>query len=106
LLNAVRENNWQPSRNGHSAGFSDQLQSATAVDLEMRFCETVLARLYFQHMPDRAESIKEAHQNTFEWIFRKQDPAPDLASWDDFSDWLRRDDSSIYWVTGKPGSGT
>lgn len=105
LLSAIRENNWQPSRSDHVAGFSDQLQSTTAKDLECRFCEIVLARLYFSYMPDRAESILEAHQNTFEWIFRRQDPGSDLSSWDDFTDWLQRDDSSIYWITGKPGSG-
>jgi ABC-type siderophore export system fused ATPase/permease subunit len=56
-------------------------------------------------MPDRIESIPEAHASTFEWIFNAPPQSADTPSWDSFPAWLTQRDSSIYWITGKPGSG-
>ncbi|KAJ4367171.1 hypothetical protein N0V83_007701 [Neocucurbitaria cava] len=43
---------------------------------------------------------------TFKWIFKDQEAsAGEQASWDSFTGWLQQADSSIYWITGKPGSG-
>ncbi|KAF2730953.1 hypothetical protein EJ04DRAFT_579444 [Polyplosphaeria fusca] len=105
IVNAIRENNWQPSNRSDVHHFAEQIGSGATADLEARFCNMVLARLYFRHMPDRVESIAEAHSETFEWIFRSQRSPLESPSWDSFTGWLQRDDSSIYWITGKPGSG-
>ena len=55
-------------------------------------------------MPVRGESIPEAHSDTFNWIFEK-DTDQETSSWDNFAIWLQEEASSIYWITGKPGSG-
>lgn len=50
----------------------------------------------------RHETIAEAHQQTFERIFC--DPKVEDKPWSNFSKWLE-DNSGIYWIHGKPGSG-
>jgi hypothetical protein len=111
LLNAIRENNWHASRHKDVAAFSEKLGSQAAMELETRFRKMILARLHFQHMPDRAESIPIAYTNTFGWLFENatsadggDDHDDDEGHWSCFSDWLKERDSSIYWITGKPGS--
>jgi hypothetical protein len=97
LLNAVRENN--------ALSFSTQLKVHTNLDLQEKFGQLILARLYFQHMPDRLESIPQAHEKTFSWIFSNQFQNDKSLIWDNFPEWLAQEDSDIYWITGKPGSG-
>jgi hypothetical protein len=53
---------------------------------------------------DRETSISKAHEETLKWIFR--DPKPQGFQWASFVGWLESDTSpSVYWVTGKAGSG-
>ena len=52
-----------------------------------------------QHSQD---DVAEAHNTTYEWIFREPPTGP--SSWPDFVGWLR-EGTGIYWVSGKPGSG-
>ncbi|KEZ38893.1 hypothetical protein SAPIO_CDS10206 [Scedosporium apiospermum] len=77
-----------------------------------------LHSLKFPSMNERYNHITDSHQDTFLWIFR--DTESDLHSstkggtrqqhntmdkpWDDFQEWLRSE-SSLYWISGKPGSG-
>jgi hypothetical protein len=56
-------------------------------------------------MANRSESIPQAHQQTFEWMFSAQHETPQIISSKSFSAWLQRENSSLYWTTGKPGSG-
>jgi hypothetical protein len=65
------------------------------------FAKMLSCLLEFQGREDRHDRIPEAHQQTFEWIFR--DPGSN-ASWTNFSDWLQSR-SQLYWISGKPGSG-
>ncbi|KAK0705465.1 hypothetical protein B0H67DRAFT_558063 [Lasiosphaeris hirsuta] len=53
-------------------------------------------------MLDREEDISVAEKKTFDWIF--EDPKADDLSWGNFRTWLREGDS-LYWITGKAGSG-
>ncbi|KAF5228564.1 hypothetical protein FAUST_10994 [Fusarium austroamericanum] len=70
----------------------------------------------YHRMNERKNYIQKRHQNTFEWVFEHQDAiihpkaiahyffhpragVPSLASW------LEEDGHSLYWVSGKPGSG-
>ncbi|KAJ4252943.1 hypothetical protein NW762_010850 [Fusarium torreyae] len=59
-------------------------------------------RLRYDDMQERELTIKDAHEGTFRWIFESDDAAsrPSVG----FKEWLESDES-IYWVTGKPGSG-
>lgn len=74
------------------------------MDAQLRFCKSVIARLYFHQMPDRYENILDAHKDTFEWLFKER-PSNNGTSSSDFRDWVEKENSSVYWVAGKPGSG-
>ncbi|TEY87421.1 hypothetical protein BOTCAL_0002g00280 [Botryotinia calthae] len=50
----------------------------------------------------RYDTITEAHQHTFEWVFC--DPETAQKPWSNFGEWLKRG-NGIYWIHGKPGSG-
>ena len=64
-------------------------------ELRVQFLE----QLRFSDMTDRDDRISDAYEKTFTWIFKD-----DRSLWVNFVDWLRTD-ASIYWITGKPGSG-
>jgi hypothetical protein len=53
----------------------------------------ILEDLRFEGMSRRYTSVRKAHTGTFDWAFSNQ-----------LSDWLRSDDT-LFWITGKPGSG-
>ncbi|KAI9711499.1 MAG: hypothetical protein M1820_002062 [Bogoriella megaspora] len=69
-----------------------------AVDREQR----MLKRLSFPEMNVRYDTVKEAHADTFSWIFEKEsrEERPLLH----FAEWLEHG-SDTYWISGKPGSG-
>ncbi|KAF7918703.1 uncharacterized protein EAE97_011798 [Botrytis byssoidea] len=62
----------------------------------------ILESLKFSSMNLRHETIAEAHQQTFEWIFC--DPENEHKPWSNFSEWLKTE-NDIYWIHGKPGCG-
>ncbi|WZH42003.1 prion-inhibition and propagation-domain-containing protein [Fusarium acuminatum] len=61
----------------------------------------ILQRLWFRHHEDRRFNIKEAHYKTLRWAL---DPPNGYMERDDLSSWLQ-DTHSIYWISGKAGSG-
>jgi hypothetical protein len=61
----------------------------------------ILQRLWFRHHEDRRFNIKEAHYQTLRWAL---DPPNGYMEWDDLGSWLQ-DTRSIYWISGKAGSG-
>ncbi|KAE9378243.1 hypothetical protein N431DRAFT_452364 [Stipitochalara longipes BDJ] len=67
-----------------------------------RFGREVLARLHYIEMESRAESVAEAYDETFQWIFSPAQTTDQ--KWSNFTQFLESD-QSLYWVTGKPGSG-
>jgi len=64
--------------------------------------EMVLESLRYPTMTARMENMEKAHIRTFDWIF--QECKSDEILWDSFSKWLT-DNSGIYWINGKAGSG-
>lgn len=105
LLATVRDRDWKPTAQHDLTEFSDRLISSVDMDLEERFCNAILGRLYFADMSDRYESIPKAHQDTFQWVFNGKSQQQRPGDWDSFADWLSGTDNNIYWATGKPGSG-
>ncbi|KAF7546929.1 hypothetical protein G7Z17_g8085 [Cylindrodendrum hubeiense] len=68
----------------------------------------LLDALAYKSMHDREEEVTEAHGQTLEWIFDgtvlDDTHRNDFRS--QFTSWLKTPDlGSIYWITGKPGSG-
>ncbi|CZR56317.1 uncharacterized protein PAC_06205 [Phialocephala subalpina] len=108
--------------------FSAKLSASAKEDGDMLIKHHILERLRFGEMEDRSERIPKAHSKTFDWIFRSseasdgqldqvesssghnvttgnspKDPKTQ-GQWSNFVHWLQSD-SSLYWITGKPGSG-
>jgi hypothetical protein len=55
----------------------------------------ILASFEFETLHAREEDVKEKHAQTFGWIYSDKSP---------FARWLRQD-SSLFWISGKAGSG-
>ncbi|KAK6821273.1 hypothetical protein PG987_015673 [Apiospora arundinis] len=84
----------------------------------------LLQSLKFDRMNERRNLVNSSHPQTFTWMLRdgsevngslRPDGTPDRQnddrelsyesnSWDSFSDWLRST-GTVYWISGKPGSG-
>ena len=64
--------------------------------------KAVMDSLFFPDIQSREQSIKDAHKDTFQWIFdtvtQKAQP------WSNFPQWLQHD-QGIYWIIGKADSG-
>ncbi|KAK3950449.1 hypothetical protein QBC32DRAFT_376216 [Pseudoneurospora amorphoporcata] len=67
----------------------------------------LLSSLRFGCLGTRAKAITTAYQSTFEWIYGKSTGPTDgpQHTCPDFAGWLENDPESVYWITGKPGSG-
>ncbi|KAF5675413.1 heterokaryon incompatibility protein het-E-1 [Fusarium circinatum] len=60
-----------------------------------------ISRVRYDTIQERELTIKEAHKGTFRWIFNDNNPGISPIG---FKEWLASD-GSLYWITGKPGSG-
>ncbi|KAF2800000.1 hypothetical protein K505DRAFT_293464 [Melanomma pulvis-pyrius CBS 109.77] len=78
----------------------DMQKDMTVKDIQ-QFNEGLLRWLRFTELDHRYEKIEQAHQETFEWIYRE--PRDD--QWSDFTNWLKSDADPLYWITGKPAAG-
>lgn len=67
----------------------------------------ILSDLEFSDMNSREETIRKAHVKTLQWILKdeEKDEKGVKLEWSSFPHWLRETTGSLYWVTGKPGSG-
>ncbi|KAH8759110.1 hypothetical protein F5882DRAFT_366438, partial [Hyaloscypha sp. PMI_1271] len=62
--------------------------------------QQLLDGLYDRDMNARRNQIEKRHTDTFSWVFSEEIQRP----WDSFTEWLSSKDS-IYWISGKAGSG-
>lgn len=69
---------------------------------EENYRKRLLESLWFAEILSREETIAEAHNETFEWIFDKSGHA--VRPWNNFIAWLERGEGT-YWINGKAGSG-
>ncbi|KAG5799547.1 hypothetical protein H9Q69_001385 [Fusarium xylarioides] len=60
-----------------------------------------ISRVRYDTIQERELTIKEAHKGTFRWIFNDKNPGTTPIG---FKEWLASE-GSLYWITGKPGSG-
>ena len=74
-----------------------EMQDRKEQELRDRFLE----RLRFEDMYVRMDSVKDAHEETFQWIF---DQSKQDAKWSNFGEWLEKG-SGTFWINGKAGSG-
>ncbi|KAF2443978.1 hypothetical protein P171DRAFT_23043 [Karstenula rhodostoma CBS 690.94] len=106
LLGSLHDQSHQALEEFRMTEFSHTFHSAVDMDIEERFCEMMLARLFFADMPERYEAIPKAHRDTFEWMLTEDPAMASTNTWDDFPKWLSNTSgSNLYWIAGKPGSG-
>lgn len=73
--------------------------------------QKVLKSLKFNGMSERADRITNAHPKTFDWLFETQTDQDALGNLQSnaksmsFVQWLRSQNDTIFWITGKPASG-
>ncbi|KAF2727607.1 hypothetical protein EJ04DRAFT_557278 [Polyplosphaeria fusca] len=90
----------KPGSNKESLPAIDMQKDMSTKDTR-RFHEGLLTWLRFSELDHRYQKIEEAHEKTFDWIFRKSRDY----QWSDFTKWLKSDSEPLYWITGKPASG-
>nr|XP_036580328.1 uncharacterized protein CTRU02_09558 [Colletotrichum truncatum]KAF6788240.1 hypothetical protein CTRU02_09558 [Colletotrichum truncatum] len=91
---------WKDFQQLHEKLF-DIIDNARDISLQQKF----LRGLNFRSMTARRHSIVEAHQKTFNWVFKGTNaqtsaPAPNR----NLSNWLKSG-KGIFWISGKAGSG-
>lgn len=102
LVKDVWESDWQPE-----AEVMNLMRPRRPGGLDSKIEDAILDSLSFPDMDDRGTMVQAAYQETFQWIFRANNHAvPNQGNGRaNFSNWLESEDKSIYWITGKPGSG-
>ncbi|PHH80906.1 hypothetical protein CDD80_5826 [Ophiocordyceps camponoti-rufipedis] len=96
---------------------SNQFVDKARQEAETQARDRLLESVRYATMNDRWNQIKDSHEDTFEWIFPKQqdeessemeidrNESAAKVAWYDFEEWLRSDDRQPYWISGKAGSG-
>ena len=68
------------------------------------YCRRFLNDLRYGEIYRRQENIKEALNETFQWIYKRDGSDQVPLRWHDFVQWLELG-GGIYWISGKAGSG-
>ncbi|KAK4973356.1 hypothetical protein LTR42_005341 [Elasticomyces elasticus] len=75
---------------------------------QQREYERFLSSLFFPEIDQRRSTVKAAYPDTFQWIFdvpgAGDSVVPSARPTAGFASWLRAD-ASVYWISGKAGSG-
>ena len=69
-----------------------------------RYCQRFLESLYYPEIDRRQDTVIEAHQKTFQWVYDPDSFDRSFRRWDSIAKWLESGDG-IYWINGKAGSG-
>ena len=70
---------------------------------ELVVSQQVTKSLHFKSIQERKIDVKEAHAQTFEWMFNGAEPRSDSKD-RGFAKWLESG-TGVYWIAGKAGSG-
>lgn len=76
------------------------LLSAAASGSQYAIEQFILEQIRYEEMSYRYEAIRDAHSNTFSWLFSSSERQSPV----NFEEWLKSDDD-VFWISGKPGSG-
>lgn len=102
LIKNIWKSDWDPGT------LDTDFTSSRASDSIER---SIIRSLTFKGMDDREDLVTVAYEKTFDWTFRRagDSTTDETAIGGDestgFAEWLEAEDRSIYWITGKPGSG-
>ena len=69
-----------------------------------RYCHQFLESLWYPEIRRRQETVSEAHQRTFQWIYEPDGFDTSTCQWHNMVQWFEKGEG-IYWISGKAGSG-
>lgn len=128
LADILETRQWQLQSLEDIQLFSSKVSESADCAREERAASQIFEKLRFQGMEARFEHIPEAYRRTFDWIFQNDQCRIEGSSnsantmvdgninfsrprsrrtrrgWNSFVQWLQGD-QTLYWITGKPGSG-
>ncbi|KAH6972438.1 hypothetical protein BKA56DRAFT_660343 [Ilyonectria sp. MPI-CAGE-AT-0026] len=108
LVNILWGIDWKSWDTSHGGGLFKNLQLEEQLEPgDLPISVRILSSLSFREMYGRKQAIPLAYANTYHWIFRDEqsDENGEKLEWPSFPKWLQKKDDSLYWITGKPGSG-
>lgn len=104
LQETLRDAGHKPSQD-QIAQVIAELSETTMMASETSTEHQILRSIHFPSLKARHAKIDNAHQETFDWIFKPASrTSVDQCSNIRLNHWLRSQ-NGIYWVTGNPGSG-
>ena len=81
-----------------------EFQQDRGAQARERYRQRFLESLYYPEIDRRQDTIIEAHQKTFQWVYDPGSFDTSTPRWDSMAEWLQKGDG-IYWINGKAGSG-
>ncbi|KAI0107911.1 hypothetical protein F4776DRAFT_643993 [Hypoxylon sp. NC0597] len=104
IKNIQQSINTTPVSGEPNPGLTTKVSYKPDIGYQIEAEKSILRWLWYPSIHDREESIEKAHYRTLNWIY--EDPKADDQSrtWDNFANFLTSE-TSMYWITGKPGSG-
>ena len=69
-----------------------------------RYCQLFLESLHYPEILRRQDTVTEAHQKTFHWVYDTDGFDKSARGWQSIAEWLENGDG-VYWINGKAGSG-
>ncbi|KAF4951553.1 hypothetical protein FSARC_12884 [Fusarium sarcochroum] len=95
LFEELWKTNWRPDQD---TMYSLEVLSDNDNTTTRLIQEHIINSLWFESIDSRDQAIAETYKSTYEWIFHEDSEAK-------FVDWLSDSQVSLYWITGKAGSG-
>lgn len=115
LVNAIWNSTWTTTGSiasmMESTSYVDAVRGFTQADeggifdpheADMFSTLSIINSLVFEKFKSRETAIPKAYKSTFKWAFKE--PSGN-AQWANFDQWLRDNQTQIYWITGKAGAG-
>ena len=103
LVSALQESRKFPVTEYNSSEISTRCIALAEMPNFVSKSKALLRSLHFKYIKLRQDNIKDAHSHTFEWIL-KCDSIDGSRPNTGFLEWMQSQ-KSIYWVSGKAGSG-
>ena len=69
-----------------------------------RYRQLFLESLHYPEITRRQDTVTEAHQKTFHWVYDTDGFDKSARRWQSIAEWLENGDG-VYWINGKAGSG-
>ena len=83
---------------------TNELQQHRRDMADEQYCRRFLNSLWYPEIHKRQETVREAHQRTFQWIYEPDGFDKSDRRWDSIVQWFKHG-KGIYWISGKAGSG-